>query len=315
NSTVNVLFCSHLRAFLQHRNRTVMDNWDEVKTAYTVGALKTITAAADALGVHRATVIRHIDSLEEKLGLELFIRNSSGYAPTESGRELIRVARATNEHFGLLSQKLQGLRDMLSGELHITSPEFVSPLLVPGILEFQSQNPNIRTEYVVTSEVLKLDFGEAHLAVRVGPILEPEPDNVFIPFFDYTVGLFASSEYAERNGLPKDIEQFNEHVFVDRGLEQLRAPFEFWLRQRVPENNFVFSCESPMVLHSAVAAGIGIGFMPPYKTKNLPGLIEVIPKKDEWSVPLTLVAHRQMHATEKVKKLIQILTHETYTFP
>ena len=37
-----------------------MDNWDEVKTAYHVARLGTVSAAAEVLGVHHATVIRHI---------------------------------------------------------------------------------------------------------------------------------------------------------------------------------------------------------------------------------------------------------------
>ena len=33
-----------------------MDNWDEVRTAYQVARLGTVSGAAEVLGVHRATV-------------------------------------------------------------------------------------------------------------------------------------------------------------------------------------------------------------------------------------------------------------------
>jgi DNA-binding transcriptional LysR family regulator len=49
-----------------------MDMWNEIKTAYQVAKLGTVTAAAESLGVHRATVIRHIDSLEAELGKSCF---------------------------------------------------------------------------------------------------------------------------------------------------------------------------------------------------------------------------------------------------
>jgi DNA-binding transcriptional LysR family regulator len=45
-----------------------MDSWDEIKTAYHVARLGTVSGAAEALGVHHATVIRHIDALETRLG-------------------------------------------------------------------------------------------------------------------------------------------------------------------------------------------------------------------------------------------------------
>ena len=56
----------------------MMDNWDEVRTAYQVARLGTVSGAADVLGVHHATVIRHIDALEKRLGAKLFQRHARG---------------------------------------------------------------------------------------------------------------------------------------------------------------------------------------------------------------------------------------------
>jgi DNA-binding transcriptional LysR family regulator len=46
-----------------------MDKWAELRTAYQVAKLGTVSAAATALGFHRATVNRHIDVLEKRLAL------------------------------------------------------------------------------------------------------------------------------------------------------------------------------------------------------------------------------------------------------
>ena len=62
----------------------ILDNWDEVRTAYQVARLGTVSGAAEVLGVHHATVIRHIDSLEKRLGTKLFQRHPRGYTPTEA---------------------------------------------------------------------------------------------------------------------------------------------------------------------------------------------------------------------------------------
>jgi hypothetical protein len=43
---------------------SVMDNWDEIRTAFQVARVGTVSGAAEVLGVHHATVIRHIDALE-----------------------------------------------------------------------------------------------------------------------------------------------------------------------------------------------------------------------------------------------------------
>ena len=39
-----------------------MENWDEIRTAFQVARLGTVSGAADVLGVHHATVIRHVDA-------------------------------------------------------------------------------------------------------------------------------------------------------------------------------------------------------------------------------------------------------------
>ena len=70
-----------------------MENWDEVKTAYQVARMGTVSGAADVLGVHHATVIRHVDALEQRLGVKLFQRHARGYTATEPGMDLRRASR------------------------------------------------------------------------------------------------------------------------------------------------------------------------------------------------------------------------------
>ena len=55
-----------------------MDSWDEIRTAFHVARMGTVSGAADVLGVHHATVIRHIDALEGRLGAKLFQRHARG---------------------------------------------------------------------------------------------------------------------------------------------------------------------------------------------------------------------------------------------
>ena len=107
----------------------MMDNWDEIRTAYQVARLGTVSGAAEVLGVHHATVIRHIDALEKRLGTRLFQRHARGYTPTESGRDLLSVAQSTEEQFGQLASRIKGQGDTVTGELVVTAPLGMSPLI------------------------------------------------------------------------------------------------------------------------------------------------------------------------------------------
>jgi DNA-binding transcriptional LysR family regulator len=98
-----------------------MDSWDEIRTAFNVARIGTVSGAAEVLGVHHATVIRHIDALEERLGVKLFQRHARGYTPTEAGEDLLRVAQATDDQFSQLAGRIKGRGNDVSGELVVTS--------------------------------------------------------------------------------------------------------------------------------------------------------------------------------------------------
>jgi DNA-binding transcriptional LysR family regulator len=49
-----------------------MDHWDELRMFLAVAEDGTVRAAADALGVNHATIIRGIGRLENKLNSKLF---------------------------------------------------------------------------------------------------------------------------------------------------------------------------------------------------------------------------------------------------
>ena len=85
-----------------------MDKWAELRTAYQVAKLGTVSAAATALGFHRATVNRHIDVLEEEMGARIFIRHARGYTLTELGEDVLRVAQKTEELIEDLSGSSRG---------------------------------------------------------------------------------------------------------------------------------------------------------------------------------------------------------------
>ena len=121
-----------------------MDNWDEIRTAYQVARMGTVSGAADALGVHHATVIRHIDALEKRLGAKLFQRHARGYTPTEAGQDLFSVASVADDQFTQLAGRIRGRGDEVTGDLVVTSLGDLSPLLVPSIAAFQARHPDGR---------------------------------------------------------------------------------------------------------------------------------------------------------------------------
>lgn len=283
----------------------MMENWDEIRTAFQVARLGTVSGAAEVLGVHHATVIRHIDALEKRLGVKLFQRHARGYTPTESGRDLLSVAQTTEEQFAHLVSRIKGQGETVSGELVVTSIAGIADLLTPVIVGFQEKYPDVRVRFLTDMRVFRLDYGEAHVALRAGNGPE-EPDNVVQPLTRMKAGLYAARSYIERFGKPDSEADFDGHRFVCTDAEVTRAPFHRWLRATVHPDQIAYAATEPAALEQAVRQGAGIGFMMSFRASEDPNLVEVIASKPDWESPLRIVTHVDLHRTRKVQAF---LTH------
>lgn len=290
----------------QAHGETLMEKWTELRTTYKVAQLGTVAAAARELGVHRATVNRHIDALEAELGAKIFQRHSRGYVLTELGQDVLNVATAANEQLRQLEGKVRIRSASATGELILTSAEFFSSLIMTTLHQLLHENPSLRFRYVASRELLKLEYGEAHVAIRTGP--QPiEPDNVVQPFMKIASGLYAHASYVEQYGRPQSEDEFKHHYFVCCEPSGLRPDFLDWLRVRVPADRILLASNSSSVQFQAICAGVGIGFFPQCFAKQKPDLLEIMPPRKLWEVDTWLVTHVDLHRTEKVQTCLRLL--------
>lgn len=289
------------------------DHWDEVRTAYQVARMGTVSGAAEMLGVHHATVIRHVDALEGRLGAKLFQRHARGYTPTEAGQDLLTVAARTDDQLTQLATRIRGRGDEVTGELIVTALPALSPLFAPAIAEFQREQPELSVRFVTDARVFRLEYGEAHVAIRAGRA-DDGPDNVVQPFFTQRMRLCATPDYARRHG-PLSEDTIASHRFIGPSQETPRAPFMRWLAQMVPPAAIVYRVSEQREIEDAVLAGIGIGFVPAWRTDGVEHLVEMLPSLEEWSAPLWLVTHMDLHRTAKVQAFLAFLKDKVRSWP
>lgn len=279
------------------------ETWDEIRTAYHVARLGTVSAAAAHLGVHHATVIRHVDALEARLGVRLFQRHARGYTPTEAGQDLLSVAAVTDEQFVALAQRLRGRGAQVEGDLVITTIGGLARHLVPVIAAVQAEHPALRVRVVADARVFRLEYGEAHLAIRAGTAPQ-DLDNVVIPLGEARVSLMAAPAYLAARGTPESAAALAGHRFVSGLAQPARTPFHRWLEERVPGAAVVFRSDEPDSVVRAIRAGIGIGFLP---EEDGAGLVPVLGAEARFASALWLVTHEALHRTAKVQAVVRAL--------
>jgi len=289
-----------------------VDTWDEIRTAFHVARLGTVSGAADALGVHHATVIRHVDALEARLGTKLFQRHARGYTPTEAGQDLLRVAATTEDQFTQLIGRIKGQGAGVTGDLVVTALPILSPRIATPLVAFMEEHPDVSVRLLSDERVYRLEYGEAHVAIRAGARPE-EPDNIVQPFFTMDIALYATRGYVERFG-PLEPGQWTGHRFVSIRSDGARAPFYRWLHEHVPPELIRYRASRDRTVVDGVFAGAGIGFAPVWMAEARADMVQMMPPQDEWCVPVWLVTHVDLHRTAKVQTLVRFLKDTARTW-
>lgn len=275
-------------------------NWDDIRIAWAVARHGTLSGAAAALGLHHATVMRRIDGLEERLGVRLFQRHARGYTPTEAGADLLQTAGAAAEQFRDLAGRLRGRGAAVSGELVVTTLAELAPLLVPPLAGLQADNPDLAVRLIAGERLFRLEYGEAHVAVRAGPAPR-DPDNVVRPLARLPAAPFASADWVARHGRPDSLAALAACRFVGVAADGARSPAARWMADHVDADRVVFRAPDAHSRAEAVAAGAGAGFLALWQAARLPGLVRLWAPLPEWESPLWLVTHVDLNRTAKVR--------------
>ncbi|MEO0346637.1 MAG: LysR family transcriptional regulator [Pseudomonadota bacterium] len=282
-----------------------MDKWNEFRTAYHVAKYGTVSGAAERLGVHRATIIRHIDSLEKELGGKIFFRNAKGYSLTEIGEDLLRVAEATEDNFNQFIGRATSRNPGISGGLVVSTVDVAAQVLAPGFHHFVANNPDSDLCCSVTADIVRLEYGEAHIAIRAGEKPD-DPDYVVIPIKPLDSALYASKSYIRTHGMPESVIALVDHDFVGLTRGRSAGPYA-WLNRRVKNARYRFESDSFHCRLQALQAGVGLTFLPVELGQQLTGIVEVLPPNRAWRAKLWLVTHGATHRTAKVQSFIHSL--------
>ncbi|MFC3168408.1 MULTISPECIES: LysR family transcriptional regulator [Paracoccus] len=279
-----------------------IESWDDLRIALAVARSGTVSAAAETLGVHHATVIRRIDGLEGQLGVKLFQRHPRGYALTEAGQAMLKVAGDADERFAQLAAQIVGGSDRIEGELVVTSLPELSDVVMPRLVRLMRQHPGLRLNYVTDVRLFRLDAGEAHVAIRAGS--QPtEPDYVVRPMGTVRHPIYASPAYIAAHG---PVSGIDGHRLALLGPQARNAPLMVWMRERVDPTQIVLTANDEAAREAVIRAGLAIGPLSPSRAE---GLVEVM-ALPEWESRLWLVTHVDLHRTPKVQAVVAALRGE-----
>lgn len=279
-----------------------MDKWSELRTVIYVAKHGTVSAAAAALGYHRATVNRHIDALETEIGARIFTRHSHGYSLTDIGEDVLRVATMTQELTDDMLGRVRNQTLRVGGEIRLTLLAPFAGLIMSAVDDFTSRHPDCLVSIDSREDLVRLEHGEAHVAVRAGR--KPDnPDYVVQSLGRAKVNLYAHESYVSRYGLPRDVHDLAGHRFVLPEDADRRLPFWSWIETHLKPEMVAMVSDDIWVSVEGVRRGVGIGFLAEHEAEARQELHPVLPQSWAWSVRLWLTTHMDLHRTLKVQAM------------
>ena len=282
-----------------------MKKWTEIRTAYRLAKLGTLSSTASDLGIHRSSVMRHIDALEEDLQIKLFQRNNKGYIPTEAGLKIMQLGEITDTQFTLFANKTKNNKNDLEGLLKITCIDELSQFLFPSIIKYQHLYPKVKINIIGSTKKYNLEYGDADIAIRTGDKPKILLDNIVIPFIKIKLAFCAHQKYIKQYGsIAKD--NFTKHKFIAQNVRLKHLPWNEWIHSQIPEENKIITCSSQKILDYAIHSGCGIGIANKDFIENDNHLIE-IETGNQWEVATWILVHQDIINIPKIRAFIDIL--------
>lgn len=131
--------------------------------------LKSLTRAAEELGVTPSAITQHVRAVETWVGAPLFRRTGRSIIPTEAAEAAMPSLREGFDRIIEGAQLLRGSNRKGRVISISTTPAFAAKWLLPRLDRFREQNPDV--EVWVSADMSLVDFSGADLdlAIRYGP--------------------------------------------------------------------------------------------------------------------------------------------------
>ncbi len=225
------------------------ENWDDIRYALAVSKFGSLNAAASALGVTHATVLRRVAAFEERNGCLIFQRSPSGYSVLPEARAIFSAMESVEDAVLSMERAIVGANRSPVGHVRITSTDSLCQIVLPQILnDISLTYPGLKLTLLSGNNHHDLSRLTADIAVR--------------PSIKLGEGLIGQRAGTLSFGVFDDGSDKRKWMRLDGALS--RSLPAKWLAQNVSADEMTNGADSFLVLQQMAAAGIGKTFLPAF---------------------------------------------------
>ncbi|MEI5686105.1 LysR family transcriptional regulator [Sphingomonas kyungheensis] len=272
---------------------------------------KSFSAAAETIGLSKATVSKAITRLEEQIGQSLFHRTSRRLALTEAGKPLAA-------HAGRILAEAQAAeeaaRDALSaptGRIRLAAPmSFGVRSVAPLLAKFLAEHPGVEIDLHLSDARVDIVAEGFDVALRIGDL--PDSSLRGRRLCEVRMHLVAAPAYLAAHGTPEQPGDLTRHRVL--GYSNASAPWRF---QHADGRDVAIRPQGPLIANSGEAllptliAGLGIARLPgfivgPYIASG--AVVTILPDWSAAAIGLHLLTPPSALRPARVEALIGFLS-------
>lgn len=290
-----------------------MDRLQSLTVFARVAEMESFTAAANSLGVPKATASLAVQQLEERLGARLLHRTTRRVRLTNDGAAFYERCKDLISDADELETMFNRDGETLSGRIRVDmSTRMARFQVIPALPKFVAAHPGVELELGSTDRFVDLVREGYDCVVRVGTVT----DSGLVARKLGTLPLIncCSPDYLKKYGRPRTLRDLEKHWLIGYAgtLGQKASGFEYPdgdefkelpMKTRVTVNN-------AEAYTAAAVAGLGLIQVPSHGLKEelrSKKLVEVLPHLQAQPMPVNIIYPHRRQLSRRVRVFIEWL--------
>lgn len=277
-------------------------DWALWRSFAAVVAEGSLSAGGRKIGYSQPTLGRHIETLEQQLGVLLFDRTLQGLKPTATALRLYESVKAAEHALAAAALVAEGSAGQLEGTVRITSSTVVSHYILPPMLrDLRREFPAIAIELVPSDSVENLLLRESDIAVRM--FRPTQLELIARKIGEIPIIACAHQSYLGAHGTPQSPEDLFRHDLIGFDRSDVLLTAAKAMGFELTRDNFAVRTDSQTAGWELIKAGLGIGFAQRGLVRDTPGLRELLPMITPPPLEVWLTTHRELFLSPRIRAI------------
>ena len=276
-----------------------------------VAQAKGLTAAANNLGLTKASLSKQIKQLEAEYQIDLFTRQAQRLHLTEQGKLLLTQCLRLKKELDDARSICKQFQEEPQGILHVVAfGFFAKKLIYPKLNFFLKKYPKIKL-VIDTNERIP-NFQQEQVDLAVGFSLMAPQDIIQKRMATTRYVLCASTQYFLEHGTPNTLNDLKNHLYIGHSSRSEEQTIRLKPGYKLSLKPYLF-LNSVASMIDCAKEGLGLIQLPLYLLEKILAqgeLIEVLPEYQAVDASVYYYYPKHCYVQSKVRKFIDFFLSE-----